>query len=86
MREIHVLFAVCVFLIPHCLWMIRTGRAALKTGVIPKGSHPYTFGRWPTQDVSISFIRATEQTTYGYVALGACVLIVILLSCVIVSG
>ena len=85
MREIHVLFGVCIFLIPHCVWMVRTGKAAIKTGFISKGSHPYTFGRWPTRDVSISFLRATEQTTYGFMALGACVLTVILLSCVILS-
>jgi hypothetical protein len=86
MREVLFLLVACVFLIPHCLWMIRTGRIALKTGVIPKGSHPYTFGRWPTRDMSIGFNRATEQVTYGFMALGACVLIVILLSCVILSG
>lgn len=86
MREIYGLLAICIFLIPHGLSMVRTGKTAINTGVIPKGSHPYTFGRWPTRNVSIHFLRATEQTAYGFMALGACVLIVILLSCVMVSG
>jgi hypothetical protein len=76
------MFVFCILFIPHAVWMIREGNAALETGIISESSHPYLLGRAP-RDRTVSAATAGHFIVFGYIGLGVGILSVVILPCMI---